>query len=83
MLQHLLQVLLLKLDLQLIFLLLFKFLVLQIFLGEELQVFKVAVFLLQLLILHLLQFLKLLDDLLLKGNTSFKKYRLINNMTLR
>ena len=33
-------------------------------------------------ILHLLQFFNSLEDLLLKGNTSFKNYRLINNMTI-
>ena len=80
-LKHLLGWLILELDLQLTLLLFAKFLLLQFLLGDELQVFKVAVFLLQLFILHLLQFFNSLEGLLLKGNTSFKNYRLINNMT--
>ena len=81
-LKHLLGWLILELDLQLTLLLFAKFLLLQFLLGDELQVFKVAVFLLQLFILHLLQFFNSLEGLLLKGNTSFKNYRLINNMTI-
>lgn len=44
-LEHLLEWLILELDLQLTFLLFLKFLLLQFFLGDELQIFKLAVLL--------------------------------------